>query len=76
MHEYTSCLQTHQNRAMDQITNGCEPLCGFWELNSGLLEEESVCLTPESLLQPLIMFLNEFILKLWGFQTCLLSKQL
>lgn len=24
------------------ITDGCEPLCGCWELNPGLLEEEAV----------------------------------
>ena len=29
-----------------------EPLCGCWELNSGLLEEQLVLLTAESSLQP------------------------
>jgi hypothetical protein len=37
-----SYLQTHQKRALDPITDGCEPPCGFWELNSGPLEEQSV----------------------------------
>ena len=31
----------------DSITDGCEPPCGFWELNSGPLEEQSVLLTAE-----------------------------
>ena len=35
-------LQTHQKRASDLITDGCEPPCGFWELNSGPLEEQAV----------------------------------
>ena len=30
-----SYLQTHQKRALDTITDGCEPPCGFWDLNSG-----------------------------------------
>ena len=29
------CLQTHHKRASDPITDGCEPPCGCWELNSG-----------------------------------------
>jgi hypothetical protein len=36
---HCSCLQTHQKRASDPITDGCEPPCGCWELNSGPLEE-------------------------------------
>jgi hypothetical protein len=32
------CLQTHQKRVLDPITDGCEPSCGCWELNSGPLE--------------------------------------
>ena len=32
-------------------TDGCEPSCGCWELNSGPLEEQSVLLTAESSLQ-------------------------
>jgi hypothetical protein len=43
--KYTSCLQTHQKRASDLITYGCEPPCGCWDLNSGPLEEQSVLLT-------------------------------
>ena len=33
----------------------CELLCGCWELNSGPLEEQSVFLTAESSLQPVIV---------------------
>jgi hypothetical protein len=34
------------------ITDGCEPPCSCWELNSGPLEEQSVLLTAEPSLQP------------------------
>ena len=47
------CLQTHQKRASDPITDGCETPCGCWELNSEPLEEQSVLLTAEPPLQPL-----------------------
>jgi len=46
------CLQTHQKRASDPITDGCEPPCGCWELNSGPLEEQSGLSTAEPSLQP------------------------
>jgi hypothetical protein len=39
-------------RSNYSITDGCEPPCGCWELNSGLLEEQSVLLTIGPLLQP------------------------
>jgi hypothetical protein len=38
---------THQKRSSDPITDGCEPPCGCWDLNSGPLEEQSVLLTAE-----------------------------
>ncbi|CAO2624034.1 hypothetical protein LEMLEM_LOCUS18165, partial [Lemmus lemmus] len=41
-----------QKRALDLITDGCELPCGFWELNSGLLEEQAMLLTTEPSLQP------------------------
>ena len=51
---HCSCLQTHQKRASDLITDGCEPPCGCWDLNSKPLEKQSVLLTAEpSSLQPL-----------------------
>ena len=43
---------THQKRALDPITDGCEPPFGCWELNSGPLEEQSVLLIAEPSLQP------------------------
>jgi hypothetical protein len=49
---HSSCLQTHQKRASGPITDGCEPPCGCWELNSGPLEEQPVLLTSEQCLQP------------------------
>ena len=45
-------LQTHQKRASEPITDGCEPPCGCWDLNSGPLEEQLVLLTSEPSLQP------------------------
>ena len=42
-----SCLQTHQKKTSDLITDGCEPSYGCWELNSEPLEEPSVLLTTE-----------------------------
>jgi hypothetical protein len=45
IHKYhCSCFQTHQKKASDLITGDCEPPCGCWDLNSGLLEEQSVFL--------------------------------
>jgi hypothetical protein len=49
---HCSCLQTDQKRASDLITDGCEPPCGCWDLNSGPSEEQSVLLTAEPSLQP------------------------
>ena len=43
-----------QKRAPDLITDGCEPPCGCWELNSGPLEEQAMLLTSEPSLQPLL----------------------
>jgi hypothetical protein len=50
------CLQTHKKRASDPITDGCEPPCGCWGLNSGPLEEQSVLLTAEPSLQLIVLF--------------------
>jgi hypothetical protein len=46
------CIPARQKRVSDPITDGCEPPCGFWELNSGPLEEQTVLLTAEPALQP------------------------
>jgi len=51
-------LHAHQKRTSDPITDGCEPPCGCWELNSGPLEEQSVLLTAEPSLQPRIYISN------------------
>jgi hypothetical protein len=48
VYEYT----VYQKKASDPITDGCEPPCGCWELNSELREEQSVLLTTEPSLQP------------------------
>jgi hypothetical protein len=39
-HEYTATIMTDLKRASDPITDGCEPPCGCWELNSGPLSRE------------------------------------
>ena len=43
--------------ALDSTTDHCEPPYGYWELNSGPLEEQSVLLTTEPSLQPCTPFL-------------------
>jgi hypothetical protein len=45
-------MSTHQKKASDPTTDGCEPPCGCWKLNSGPLEEQLVLLTTEPSLQP------------------------
>ena len=64
-----SCLRTHQKSALDLITDGCEPPCGCWELNSGLLEEEPLLLTSEPSLQPLVLVLLFYCLFVCFFKT-------
>ena len=44
-------LQTHQKRASESITDGWKTPCGCWELNSGLLGEQSVLSAAEPSLQ-------------------------
>ena len=45
-------LNAHQKMKSDPIIDGCEPQFGFWELNSGPLDEQPVLLTNEPSLQP------------------------
>jgi hypothetical protein len=45
MKVHCSCLQTLQKRESDLVTDGCEPPCGCWDLNSGPSEEQSGALT-------------------------------
>jgi hypothetical protein len=52
---------THQKSPSDPITNGCEPPCGCWELNSGPQEEQLVLLTTEPSLQPKVRFLMKML---------------
>ena len=47
------CMSAGQKRAPDLITDGCEPPCRCWELNSGPLEEQAMLLTTEPSLQPI-----------------------
>jgi hypothetical protein len=62
---HCSCLQTHQKRASDPITDGCEPPCGCWELNSEPMEEQSVLLTIDPSLQPIFFQKKHYILHLF-----------
>ena len=47
-----SYVRLVKKRALDSITDGCEPPRGRWDLNSGPLEEQPVLLTDEPSLQP------------------------
>jgi hypothetical protein len=49
---HCNCLQIAQKRESDLITDGCEPPCGCWDLNSEPSEEQSVLLTTEPSIQP------------------------
>jgi hypothetical protein len=60
MEVHYSCLQTLQKRASDLVTDGCEPPCGCWELNSGPSEEQSVLLPTEPSHQPQHLSLTHF----------------
>jgi hypothetical protein len=55
-------LQAHQKRASDRITDGCEPPCGCWDLNSGPGEKQSMLLTAEPPLQP---YSTDLMLTVW-----------
>jgi hypothetical protein len=66
---HCSCLFRHQKRASDPITDGCEPPCHCWELDSGPLEEQSVLLTTEPSLLPLSDKMFKEIN--WYFSVCI-----
>jgi hypothetical protein len=38
------------------VVNGCEPVCGCWELNPGPLQEQPVLLTAEPSFPPSFVF--------------------
>jgi hypothetical protein len=59
---HCSCVQTLQKRVPDLITDGCEPPCGCWALNSGPSEEQSVLLATEPSLQPLFLSLRRGVI--------------
>jgi hypothetical protein len=42
--KYTVAV-THQKRESDLVTDGCEPPCGCWDLNSGPSKEQSGAFT-------------------------------
>ena len=54
-------MSAGQKRAPDLVTDGCEPPCGCWELNSGPLEEQAMLLTTEPSLQHPILLLFETV---------------
>ena len=66
-----------QKRAPDLIIDDCKPPCDCWELNSGLLEEQSVLSTSEPFLQPknLEYFLKLFIYYIYIHCSCLQKHQ-
>ena len=41
-----------------EVTDGCEPTCGCWDLNPGPLQEQQVLLTTEPSLQSSKVFLS------------------
>lgn len=53
-----------RKRTLDPIVDGCEPLCGCWELNAGPLKEQPLLLTFEPTLQPPIIYYNTYF-HLW-----------
>jgi hypothetical protein len=63
---------TYKKSVSDPITDGCEPQCGCWELNSGPLAEQSVLITAEPSLLPKHLslsynFLSMILLKIFSF---------
>jgi hypothetical protein len=68
---HCNCLQTHQKKASDPITDGCEPPCGCRESNSGPLEEQLVLLTTGPSLQLLVLFFNMY--DVWSACMCVCS---
>ena len=58
---YVDTLSLSSDTPEEGITDGCEPPCGCWEMNSGPLEEQSMLLTAEPSLQPSFKDLFIFI---------------
>jgi hypothetical protein len=70
MHDCTAEESIRQKRASDSTTDGWEPSCGCWELNSGPLEEQPLLLTPEPSLHPTLC---DFFKDNWFRKDCLQS---
>jgi hypothetical protein len=47
MNALSTCTPACQKRASNLSINGCELLCGCWELNSGPQEDQPMLLTDE-----------------------------
>ena len=62
---HCSCLQKHQKKASDLLTDSCEPPCACWLLNSGPTEEQSVLLPTKPSRQP-----RQFYFSRQGFSAC------
>ena len=54
LYECSACAPACRKRASDLVVDGHEPACRCWELNSGPLKGQSVLLTTEPSLQPLL----------------------
>jgi hypothetical protein len=67
--EYTVFRHTRRVPLQDLITDGCEPPCGCWELNSRPLKEQSVLLTAEPSLQSLTTVFCFLFFFFWFFET-------
>jgi len=56
------------------VTDGCEPPCGFWELNPSPLQEQQVLLISKPSLQPhLISSFNKTYQWGWGYNLAVKS---
>ena len=65
---WAQCLERSEEgvRAHETgVTDGCEPPCGYWELNRGPLKDHYVFLTSEPSLQLLKQSVFISIAKIW-----------
>lgn len=51
---HTSSMQARREHSRTGVTDTSEPICGWWELNTGLLEEQVMFFTGELSLYHLI----------------------
>jgi hypothetical protein len=52
MSALSACTPAWQKSTLDHIIDGCEPSCGYWELNSTPLKEHPVFFSTKTSLQP------------------------